>query len=260
MMTNLRILKKLLFFTLVICTYLCASFFVLALHFFSVSRARMILQNLVRLVGKAGVTLLGIKVKINGEIPSLNDHFLIVSNHLGYLDILIISKYFPSVFVTSQEMRETKFLGELCYLGGCHFVERRSIKNITREIKEISNTLKDNMNIVLFPEAQSTNGDNVKEFKKALFEVGFKHKEMILPLCLNYVAIDGKPLTKENRDDVFWYGDMSFFPHILNLFKRKSIEVELNIFNTIDSRSFLSRNDLADKTYEVISKAYKPIR
>ena len=259
MMIKLRVFKKLVLFALVVGTYLCASFFVLALHFFSIPKSRMILLNLVRLVGKAGVKLLGIKVKIKGEIPSLNDHFLIVSNHLGYLDILIISKYFPSVFVTSQEMRETKFLGELCYLGGCHFVERRSIKNIAHEIKEISNTLKENMNIVLFPEAQSTNGDYVKEFKKALFEVGFKHKEIVLPLCLNYIKIDGVPVTKENRDDVCWYGEMSFFPHILNLFKRKSIEVELTISRPLDSRNYLSRNDLADKTYEIISKEYKRI-
>lgn len=223
------------------------------------AKSRELLQHLVRLVGKSGIRILGINVKVNGDIPSLNDHFFIVSNHLGYLDIFIIAKYFPAVFVTSVEMRETKFLGEVCYLGGCHFVERRSLKKLAREIREIADSLKENMNVVLFPEAKSTNGEKVIDFKPSLFEAARRQNSVILPLCLNYKKLDEKPITLANRDEVFWYGEMSFFPHFLNLLNKKSIEVELNILSSLDSRHFKDRNELAEKTYELISKRYETI-
>ncbi len=222
-------------------------------------KSRELLLHLVRLVGKAGISILGIKVTVKGEMPSVNNHFFIVSNHLGYLDIFIIAKYFPAVFVTSVEMRETKFLGEVCYLGGCHFVERRSLKKLAREIREIADTLKDNMNVVLFPEAKSTNGEKVIDFKPSLFEAARRQNSVILPLCLNYRKLDGEVITLKNRDEVFWYGEMSFFPHFLSLLNKKSIEVDLNVLGTLESQRFKDRNELADKTYDLISKQYLPI-
>lgn len=223
------------------------------------AKSRELLLHLVRLVGKAGISILGINVTVKGEMPSVNNHFFIVSNHLGYLDIFIIAKYFPAVFVTSVEMRETKFLGEVCYLGGCHFVERRSLKKLAREIREIADTLKDNMNVVLFPEAKSTNGEKVIDFKPSLFEAARRQNSVILPLCLNYRKLDGEVITLSNRDEVFWYGEMSFFPHFLNLLNKRSIEVDLNVLSTLESQRFKDRNELADKTYDLISKQYLPI-
>lgn len=259
MMKNIKSVFKLLAFAVVIFLYLALSFVIICMNFFSMPKSRELLLHLVRLVGKAGISILGIKVTVKGEMPSVNNHFFIVSNHLGYLDIFIIAKYFPAVFVTSVEMRETKFLGEVCYLGGCHFVERRSLKKLAREIREIADTLKDNMNVVLFPEAKSTNGEKVIDFKPSLFEAARRQNSVILPLCLNYRKLDGEAITLANRDEVFWYGEMSFFPHFLSLLNKKSIEVDLNILGTLESQRFKDRNELADKTYDLISKQYLPI-
>lgn len=259
MMKNIKSVFKLLAFAIVIFLYLALSFVIICMNFFSMAKSRELLLHLVRLVGKAGISILGIKVTVKGEMPSVNNHFFIVSNHLGYLDIFIIAKYFPAVFVTSVEMRETKFLGEVCYLGGCHFVERRSLKKLAREIREIAETLKDNMNVVLFPEAKSTNGEKVIDFKPSLFEAARRQNSVILPLCLNYRKLDGEAITLKNRDEVFWYGEMSFFPHFLNLLNKRSIEVDLNVLSTLESQRFKDRNELADKTYDLISKQYLSI-
>lgn len=259
MKNSLVLVIKLSLFIFVIVSYVSISFITIVLHSFKMPKARFFLRYYISIVGRLGLIIFGVKLTIRGRDQFKNRAKMIISNHLGYLDILIIASLYPSIFVTSKEMRESKILGELCFLGGCHFVERRSPKHLVREIKEIAKTLAQKMNVVLFPEATSTDGSRVIEFKKSLFEVGFKNKELFLPICLNYKKLDEEKITSANRDNVFWYGEMPFFPHAINLLKRKSLEVEVTIFECLDSNEFANRNDLADKAYALISKDYEKI-
>src|SRR4051812_41812140 len=68
---------------------------------------------------------LNISVDLRGlELAALERrNFLIVSNHMSYLDVLIIASVWPSVFVTSVDMGEKPFLGTMIELGGCILIE-----------------------------------------------------------------------------------------------------------------------------------------
>jgi len=56
-----------------------------------------------------------IKEKINIE---KNKSLLLISNHMSYIDILIIASFIPSLFVTSIETKKAFFLGLMSSLGG----------------------------------------------------------------------------------------------------------------------------------------------
>ena len=71
--------------------------------------------------------LYGVRVTATGSrrlAPQHQGH-LVVSNHLSYVDVLVIASLAPSVFVTSIELRNTLLLGQLARLSGSLFVERR---------------------------------------------------------------------------------------------------------------------------------------
>jgi len=51
--------------------------------------------------------------------------YLILSNHLSYIDILVIASVMPSVFVSSMEVKANAFLGFLTSCGGSLYIERR---------------------------------------------------------------------------------------------------------------------------------------
>ena len=53
----------------------------------------------------------------NIEHHSSDKNFLIISNHLSYIDILILASICPSVFITSVEVENTSFLGTLAKCG-----------------------------------------------------------------------------------------------------------------------------------------------
>lgn len=258
-MSFVRQLFKSIIFIVAILIYFVLSITVLVFTGFSFKRARPVLVRIVSLYSTIGLALFGVKLRKNILPYNSNESFLIVSNHLSYLDIMIISSNFPTCFVTSTEMKETPFLGQLCLLGGCLFVERRKRAGITGEVAQITDALKSGLNVVVFPEAKSSNGEVVLKFRTPLLQAAVNSGVKVLPLCINYRTLDGEKITLKNRDEVFWYGDMSFFTHALNLFSHKNVVADFSVMESLSTEVYTDKNSLADKSYEVVSNEFEVI-
>jgi len=204
--------------------------------------------------------VLGIKTTVLGDKKYLNENnYLIVANHLSYTDIFPLYWKFPACFVTSNEMRETPFLGQVCVAAACLFVERRNRDNIQKEIQSVTNGLKQGLNVFIFPEATSHNGEKVHMFRKTMFNGIVYSGKAILPLTLNYKRISGKEITLSNRDEIFWYGDAGFYPHILSVLTQTSIELEITIHPPITAVENKSDIELANQAHSIVAKDYQPI-
>lgn len=205
---------------------------------------------------------LGVSVEHEGleNIEKLQKNPLIISNHLSYIDILLISSTIPTAFVTSNDLRETKFLGRVAKLGGSFFVERRHQMSMRSEIDRISDELRRGLSITVFPEATTGDGSKIKPFKRSLFAAAQQAEIEILPICINYTHIDGEPLTIENRDRIFYYGDMTFFSHLKGMLKHRSITARLSILEPLVASSFSDSRKLMSHTFDAINSVYKPIR
>lgn len=258
-MSLIRQLLRTLVFALALVVYFIVSSLIVLWCGFDFPRARPYLTKVISYTCKLGLKIFNVKVRKTFAPLDSKANYLIVSNHLSYLDILIISSYLPTCFVTSKEMKETPFLGQLCLLGGCLFVERRSKAGIANEVKELSDALDDGLNVVIFPEATSTNGDEVIRFRRPLFQSAINSCAKVLPLCLNYRSLDGEKLTVKNRDKVFWYGDMGFLGHALTLFSHKGIVAELTIMPSLNSTDFSDKNALTDACYKLVSDEFENI-
>ncbi len=185
-----------------------------------------------------------------------NNHF-VVSNHLGYMDVLAISAEMSCCFVTSKEIHDMPGLGLLTEMSGCLYVERRNRDNIHNEIVELTEALKHGLNVCVFPEATSTNGDQVLRFRQPLYNAAIRSDTDVLPVCLNYALIDGQPITDKNRDTIFWYGDMPFLSHLWNLLGCQSIELRFNIDETIAPADLDCPRLLAERSHMVVSRMYE---
>lgn len=200
---------------------------------------------------------LGVEVDVTKVRDDLFDrNYFMVCNHMSYFDILVLSSIRPSVFVTSVEMENTFFLGDLAKWGGSFFVDRVNRRKMKAEVEALVGLLEDDFNVFIFPEGTSTNGLEILPFKKSLFRVPFQTGFPILPICLRYQSIDGKPFSKENCDRIAWHGDMTFGPHFLQLMGIKNIKAEVHYLEPLDSKSFQNHGDLAKKAQEAISQRY----
>lgn len=174
-----------------------------------------------------------LNININAINTPTTNPSLIVSNHVGILDIFVISSTIPTLFVTSVEMKETPVLGLLTEMGGCIYVERRSRSNIHNEIKEIEEALNQGFNVVIYPEGKATNGEKIHPFKKSLLMACAKTKANLLPAVLNFKEINFEKMNHKYRDWVCWYDDMPFVKSVWNATQINKCYAELEFLKII---------------------------
>lgn len=194
------------------------------------------------------------------NLPADQQKFLLVSNHMGFLDIFILASCYPSVFVTSVEMRETPFLGLITELGGCIYVERRSRLRIADEMHSIVESLKKGFKVVLYPEATSTNGEQVLPFKRTLMMAAAHASVPIQPVVVNFRKINGEEFTLKWRDHVCWYGDISFVTSMWKSAILKSVVAEIEFLEQIIASPNDDRAVIADKAHASISAKFIPVK
>jgi 1-acyl-sn-glycerol-3-phosphate acyltransferase len=216
-------------------------------------KTKKILNHLTGFYSKLILWVLDIKVILNQSIKT--KPYFIVSNHLSYLDILIISSIKPTSYVTSLDIKNTLGLGQITEIAGCLYVNRKSRNNITRELEDIINALKNGLSVTVFPEATSTNGERVIRFKRSLYEAALESKTEVLPVCINYLRINDQNISKDNRDSLCWYGEMDFLSHLWKLCRQRKVEVELKVLDEIQDFNQDSKT-LRDYTYELIASSF----
>lgn len=203
-------------------------------------------------------------LKIMGVRVSLVDHTggqgiipgtLVVSNHLSYKDIFILSSLRPMLFISSVELSRTFFLGRIARFGGTVFVERRSPARLHREIRDISDLLRQDFVLTLFPEAGTSDGEGLLPFKSALFQAAIGAKTRVQPVCIRYSRLDGNPVNSAGRRRVVWHRTL-FLTHILKLFTHSRVQAEVEIFSPLNAAQ-KSRKDLVQQSFGLIRDCYK---
>jgi 1-acyl-sn-glycerol-3-phosphate acyltransferase len=178
-----------------------------------VQRARW-MQRLSRCI----LHVLGAKVEIHGEIPTEG---LIVSNHLGYLDVFVIGSAVPGIFVAKSDVNNWPVIGLLCRLSGTIFVERSRRTSVSASLPKIRTRLDAGLPIVIFPEGTSSNGSMVLPFKTSLLEPGVNHPSTA-------AAVDyGLPGGSVANELCYWR-DMTFGPHFWNVLRKRGFTATLH--------------------------------
>jgi 1-acyl-sn-glycerol-3-phosphate acyltransferase len=156
---------------------------------------------------------------ISGEIPKRG---LLISNHLSYLDILAISAVTPAVFVSKADVRRWPLFGWFAKLSGTIFIERERRLHVGEVNTEIEKALATGALVVIFPEGTSTNDETILPFRTSLLEPAARGGHEISVSWLHYELEDG-----DARNEVCYWGDHTFFPHLLNLLGKRSVRATL---------------------------------
>jgi 1-acyl-sn-glycerol-3-phosphate acyltransferase len=186
---------------------------------------------------------LGIELQPEGEFPSRG---LLVANHLGYLDILVLSAMHPCVFVSKQEVRSWPLFGLMAKLSGTVFVDRARTSAAHGANAEMSDALAQDVVVVLFPEGTSSDGSTVLPFRPALFDAATKAGANVVSAHISYDVADGSAAL-----DVCYWGEMSFFPHLLRLLSRH--EVRARVRFAAETKKFADRKLAARVTRDTVA-------
>ena len=172
---------------------------------------------------RALLRLLRFEVRVSGPPPRAP--YLLVSNHLSYVDVIVLASRLPGRFVAKREVRSWPVLGLLCKGFGTIFIDRSDRRDIPRVLAEIERSLARGEGVILFPEGTSASGDGVLPFRSPLLALPARKSLPVHVIALRYRTPEGEPPA---RDAVCWWGETPLFPHLLGLFRFSKIEAFLD--------------------------------
>ena len=214
-------------------------------------------------VGRAyawqSLKVIGAKVTIMGDLPTDFKHKVFVSNHLSYVDVMVLMAILPARFVTFTEFQDIPGFGILSKLSGTLFVHRSQPALVKKDVLQIEKAIKTGSTVVFFPEGSSFDGSALQPFKSSLFQSAIEAKASVYPICIRYLEINNEPVTAKNRDQVFYYGDMNLMPQLIRVLGVDSINIEVIFESPIDA-STCHRKELAEQAQAAIQKHFFAVK
>ena len=169
----------------------------------------------------AAAHIIGVRARLSGD--RLHPHSLLISNHVSWLDILILGGTTGTAFVSKDNLG-SGLIHWLADQNSTLYVRRDDRRNSKAQALNIAKALEGEQPLTLFPEGTTGPGDQLLPFRSTLLEAAaFAGKDVdIRPVALDY----GKAATevgwfeepgKENILRVL--GRRGTLPVIVNLLK-----------------------------------------
>ena len=199
--------------------------------------------------------ILNIKVTVEGDEGQLErGGYVIIANHVSYVDGIVLGAIFPIVFVSKKEVRSWPIVGQWNILCGTIFINRQHKEEVGSLVEEMTGKLKQGANILLFPEGTSTDGERMLPFQTVPLAAPLRSRSIIVPATIAYKSIDDKPVGTANRDLIYWYGEMDFVSHFWKLLALRSVEVLVTIQPKVECFRYpdnsAGRKKLAEDCYD----------
>ena len=190
-------LKLLFFAVLIVHLLICA-------QVFPSSWVRHVLQWTSRTLCKR----LGVEVKVfsDGDEADFSRGSLVVSNHISYLDVVILSALFPCTFLGKREVQDWWLLGSLAQALRVLFVERESLAHRVGAVRALKTALTSQECVLVFPEGTTTSdiGPSAEIWKSGQLWSSHQSNSQIIAVGLHY----------KDQKEVAWIGDTCLFPHL----------------------------------------------
>lgn len=174
---------------------------------------------------------------------------LIVSNHISWLDIVVLGQFTPAYFVAKSDILSWPVVGFLAKQGGTIFIRRGDKRQIKATAEQMLWVLKQHGTVIAFPEGTTTNGQEVLGFHTSLLQPALLSKAAVQPAALQYQG--------QASQYAPFIGDDAFVPHLLNILALPKVEVRVRFLPVINSAG-KDRVTLGDEARSAIVAANQP--
>lgn len=196
--------------------------------------------------------LVGMRITVNGTPPS--PPFVLVANHLSYLDVILLQTQVQGVFISKAEVKTWPVIGLMTRVAGTLFIDRTSRRDLFRVNALIEEALDRGDGVVVFPEGTSSKGDRVYPFKASLLDLAARQRHAVTWAAIHYQTPPGETLA---HLAVCWWGDMTFADHVLNVLKLPFFEAALVFGDKAVQET--DRKALARKLTQQVQSYFSPV-
>jgi 1-acyl-sn-glycerol-3-phosphate acyltransferase len=201
---------------------------------------------------------MGIKIEVKGE-PVAERPCLYVSNHLSWLDIIVLSTVQPMCFVAKKEVARWPLFGLLATVGRTLYIDRERRHDVRNSNGDIRKRFTAREIVTLFPEGTSSDGNRVLPFRSALMGAAEMEVDgipvVVQPVTIAYTGVHGIPLGRVRRPIFAWHSKMKLVPHLLGVGRVGPFEVTLTFHPATTAREIGGRKALSRHCEHVIRQS-----
>jgi 1-acyl-sn-glycerol-3-phosphate acyltransferase len=131
------------------------------------------------------LAIMGIEVRVKGH-PAPGP-VLMASNHISWLDILVMHAACHCRFVAKSEIRSWPLVGVLTTGGGSLYIERASNRDAMRVVHQMAEALQQGQVLAVFPEGGTGDGVTLLPFHANLLQAAIAVDAPIQPIALQFL-------------------------------------------------------------------------
>jgi 1-acyl-sn-glycerol-3-phosphate acyltransferase len=164
-----------------------------------------------------------IDLEVRGK-PVVTGPALLVSNHISWLDILVIHATRHCRFVSKSELREWPLLGTLATGAGTLYIERAQRKDAMRMVKDMTQSLRNGEVLAVFPEGTTGDGIGVLPFHANLIQSAIEGLAPVQPLAVQFIDTQSQSLSMAAR----YVGDDTLLASIWSTLNARGLKAVVN--------------------------------
>ena len=159
---------------------------------------------------------------------------MLVSNHVSYLDPMVLGSLVPSAPIAKSEVEHWPVVGEVARRVGVRFVRRGCPHSGARILRESLRALAQGVSVLVFPEGTTTEGKRALPFKRGAFGLARLARVPVVPAVVQFAD-----------PRAAWINDDLFLPHFARTVARPLTSVSIHFLPPIDAESLDSADELA---------------
>ena len=152
-----------------------------------------------------------------------------VANHISWIDILALATEHDLVFIAKHEISTWPLLGSIFKGIGTLFIRRGDREATLRMSQCMKASLEEGISLMLFPEATTTDGKEVRRFASKLFEPAVEVQSQIQPIALRYLG--------QSEDIAPFIGEDTFLAHLTRVLTLKEIQLMISYGDPLHPQS-----------------------
>ncbi len=121
---------------------------------------------------------------------------MFVSNHISWLDTIILNRVKALSFVARHDLAEWPFLGKFTQRMSSVFIDRSNKFQAYRSIPALEERLNQGRSVVVFPESTTSDGTGLLPFYPMFYEAAVRTRSMIQPIAIRYTDGLGKQIVE----------------------------------------------------------------
>lgn len=231
---------------------LCACF-LLVRPFSAAKQSSLAWRNWIfRTWARVIIRLLNIDVRTNGRAPK--EPFLLVANHLSYIDIVVLAAQVDCAFIAKSEVAAWPVIGRLASWFDTIFINRNRRKDVIDTMEQMHRVIDAGLGVVLFAEGTSTSGQLVSRFKSGTLDLAARRRVPVHYASITYATNAAESSAAQS---VCWWGDMTFPDHFFRLLQLSGFAATLTFGReaVVDT----DRHVLAAKLWRAVNAQFIPV-